>query len=266
MKLERLRTRSGDECLSDLQLDALALGALDAAQARQAESHLSSCSRCSERRQGLGAATRLSAEALARSPRPLGSPTVASVARRSTRRVWLGGALAAAAAAAAALLLVIGRPLLSDGPLPSDGPVPSDGEVVRTKGTSRVGFFVRHAGVVRRGSERERVSPEDALRFVVTSRVPCYVAVLSRDGAGQVSVYHPSGPRAARVEAGVERPLDTSVVLDGVLGEERLYALTCSEPIELAALRDGLRAGTEPAWPAQCSIDRFVLIKQEAKP
>jgi Putative zinc-finger len=260
VKLETLRTRSGDECLSDLQLDALALGVLDAAQARQAESHLSSCPRCSDRRQGLGEATRRSAEVLARSPRPLGSPTAATAARRSSRRVWLGGAMAAAAAAV--LLLVIGR-----APLLSDGRLPSEGDVVRTKGTSRVGFFVRHAGVVRRGSERGRVSPEDALRFVVTSTVPCYVAVLSRDGAGQVSVYHPSGPRAARVEAGVERPLDTSVVLDGVLGEERLYALTCSEPIELAALRDGLRqAGTEPAWPAQCSIDRFVLIKQEAKP
>lgn len=161
----------------------------------------------------------------------------------------------AAAAAAAALLLLIGR-----------SPLRSEGDEVRTKGTSRVGFFVRHAGVVRRGSERERVTPGDALRFVVTSSVPSYVAVLSRDGAGQVSVYHPSGPRAARVEPGVERPLDTSVVLDEVLGEERLYALTCSEPIELAALSDGLRQGDgEPAWPKACSIERFTLIKHEAK-
>jgi hypothetical protein len=260
VKLERLRTRSGEDCLSDLQLDALALGALDAAQARQAESHLSSCIRCSERRQGLAEATHVSAEALARSPSLPGSPPTAKAARRSTRRVWVGGAMAAAAAAA--LLLLVGRlPLLSDGELLSDG------DVVRTKGTGSVGFFVRHAGVVRRGNERERVSPGDALRFVVTSTVPRFVAVLSRDGAGQVSVYHPSGPRAARVEPGVERPLDTSVVLDDVLGEERLYALTCSEPVELAAIREGLRqTSTEPAWPVQCSIERFVLIKQGAKP
>lgn len=254
MKLERLRTRSGEECLSDLQLDALALGALDAAQARQAEHHLSSCTRCAERRQGLDDATRGSAEALARSP-SRASLAAGRAARRSTRRAWLGGALGALAAAAALLLLIGRSPLLSDA------------DEVRTKGTSRVGFFVRHAGVVRRGNERERVSPGDALRFVVTSSVPRYVAVLSRDGAGQVSVYHPSGPRAARVEPGVERPLDTSVVLDDVLGEERLYALTCSEPIELAALSDGLRqTGGEPAWPVACSLERFVLIKQEAKP
>ncbi len=57
------------------------------------------------------------------------------------------------------------------------------------------------------------------------------------------------------------------MVLDDVLGEERLYALTCSEPIELAALSVGLRqTSAEPAWPAECSIDRFTLIKQGAKP
>jgi hypothetical protein len=254
VNLERLRTRSGEECLSDLQLDALALGALDTAQARQAERHLSSCTRCSDRRRELGEATRSSAEALARS-RSRVSPTMGKAMRGSSRRAWLGGAVTAAAAAAALLLLIGRSPLLSDG------------DVVRTKGTSRVGFFVRHAGVVRRGSERERVSPGDALRFVVTSSVPSYVAVLSRDGSGQVSVYHPSGPRAARVEPGVERPLDTSVVLDDVLGEERLYALTCSEPIELAAISAGLRqTDREPAWPRACSIERFTLIKQEAKP
>jgi hypothetical protein len=254
VKLDRLRTRSGEECLSDLQLDALSLGALDAAQARQAESHLSSCTRCSERRRELGEATRMSAEALERS-RNRFSPTLAKAPRASSQRAWLGGAMAALAAAAALLLLIGRSPLLSDG------------DEVRTKGTGRVGFFVRHAGVVRRGAERERVTPGDALRFVVTSSVPSYVAVLSRDGAGQVSVYHPSGPRAARVEPGVERPLDTSVVLDDVLGEERVYALTCSEPIELAALSDGLRqADREPTWPTACSIERFTLIKHEAKP
>jgi hypothetical protein len=256
VKLERLRTRSGDECLSDLQLDALALGALDDAQAEQAERHLSSCSRCSERRLELGDATRSSAEVLARSPSRRSSAVMSGqAARRPTRRAWLGGAVAATAAAAAVLLLIVQSPLLSSG------------DTVRTKGTSRVGFFVRHAGVVRRGGERERVSPGDALRFVVTSSVPSYVAVLSRDGAGQVSVYHPRGPRAARVEAGVERPLDASVVLDDVLGEERLYALACSVPIEVAAVSDGLRrTNTEPAWPVECSIERFVLIKEEAKP
>jgi anti-sigma factor RsiW len=233
VKLDRLRTRTSEDCLSDLQLDALALGALDAAGARQAESHLAGCTRCSDRRRELDDATRSSADVLARGSMPLSAPTTAKAPRRSSRRVWLGSAMAAAAAAA--VLLLIGRsPLLSDGLL-------SDRDVVRTKGAGRVGFFVRHAGVVRRGNERERVSPG--------------------------SVYHPSGPRAARVEPGVERPLDTSVVLDDVLGEERLYALTCSEPIELAALRDGLRqTGAEPAWPVECSIDRFTLLKQGAKP
>jgi hypothetical protein len=255
VNLERLRTRSGDECLSDLQLDALALGALGEIQTQQAERHLSSCARCSERRQALAETTRSSADVLARSSSSASPAPIRLAARRSARRAWLGGAVGALAAAAA-LLLVLGRSPL----LPS-------GDTVRSKGTSRVGFFVRHAGVVRRGNERERVSPGDALRFVVTSSTATYVAVLSRDGAGQVSVYHPSGARAARVEPGVERPLETSVVLDDVLGEEHLYALACSAPIEVAPLRDQLqRSAAEPAWPAECTVERFVLIKEATKP
>jgi hypothetical protein len=253
VKLERLRTRSSDDCLSDLQLDALALGALDDAKTEQAHLHLSSCSRCSDRRQELAEAARSSADILAHSPSP--ALRTRQATRRSGRRAWLGGAVGAVAAAAA-LLFVIGRTSLLPG-----------GDTVRSKGTSRVGFFVRHAGVVRRGSDRERVSPGDALRFVVTSSEPSYVTVLSRDGAGQVSVYHPSGPRAARVEPGVERPLDASVVLDDVLGEERLYALACSAPVEIAPISDGLRrTNAEPTWPVECSVERFVLIKEGENP
>jgi anti-sigma factor RsiW len=255
VNLERLRTRSGDECLSDLQLDALALGALGETQTREAERHLASCSRCSERRQALAETTRASADVLARSASSASPVPMRRAARRSARRVWLGGAVGTLAAAAA-LLLVLGR-----------SPLTESGDTVRSKGTSRVGFFVRHAGVVRRGDDRERVSPGDALRFVVTSSTTTYIAVLSRDGAGQVSVYHPSGPRAARVEPGVERPLETSVVLDDVLGEERLYALACSAPIEVAPVGDSLRrSAAEPAWPGECSVERFVLIKEAAKP
>lgn len=253
MTLEKLRTRAGDDCLSDLQLDALELGALEASRAEQARRHLAECGRCSARQRELGAETRASAEVLASQPRRVGAAPRGSktAQRRSSPRAWAGG-VAAALAAAAALLLVVGR--LSP-------PTGEDG--VRSKGTSRVGFFVRHAGVVRRGSERERVVPGDALRFVVTSSVPSYVAVLSRDGAGQASIYHPSGVRAARVEPGVERPLDASVVLDDVLGEERLFALACSAPVELEPLLEALRSSAaDPSWPAQCSIERFVLVKE----
>lgn len=257
MKLERLRTRADDECLSDLQLDALELGALDAGRSAQAEAHLARCERCAERRRALAEATRVSARRIAASPlqaltRARPDAAAGGVGpRRAAGRRWLAGA-GAALAAAAALLLVVGREPLDPGG-------------VRGKGASHVGFFVKHGAAVRRGAVRERVSPGDALRFVVTSTAPRYVAVLSRDGAGQVSVYHPRGPRAERVEPGVERALDASVVLDDVLGEERLYALTCSAAIELAPLGAALRrAGAEPAWPAECSVDRFVLIKAPA--
>jgi hypothetical protein len=254
MKLERLRTRSGEECLSDLQLDALALGALEAAQVVRAEGHLASCERCARRRELLGAAARGSAGVLAQKPIPRRSAPLAAAARRPMWRAGLGAAGAGLAAAAALLLFIV-----------RSEPAPN-GDVLRSKGSSRMGFFVKHGGVVRRGNERERVSPGDALRFVVTSSEPRYVAVLSRDGAGQVSVYHPEGPRAERVEPGVERGLDASVILDDVLGEERLYALSCSTPIEIAGLSVQLRDSEgEPAWPAECTTDRFMLIKERVK-
>src|SRR4051812_37563709 len=101
MKLTDMRTRSGDDCLSDLQLDSLAVGTLDGGQAAQAERHLSSCDRCSTRRQGLAAATLASAALLPSSPSQ-GRPAsgIGPSARTRARQAWLGRVVAAAAVAA----------------------------------------------------------------------------------------------------------------------------------------------------------------------
>jgi hypothetical protein len=233
MTLEALRTRSSDDCLSDRRLDALLAGELEGETRALAEQHLSECGRCAARRDEMAgdAAAFLAAH-----------PPVAKVVRLAPRRRWLWGA---GLAAAAALFLVVRMPAPAE----------------RTKGSGSVGFFVRHGESVRRGGPGERVMPGDALRFVVTQREPSHVAVLSRDAAGQASVYFPAGARALRVEAGVERALDSSVILDEVLGAEQLYALRCKEPVELAPLRAYLGASSEPSWPAGCEVERIALLK-----
>ena len=251
MTLQGMRTRTSDDCLSDRRLDALLAGELDGNAQDQAERHLASCARCAERRSALSAdavsflAAHPPDHARVLSGRSDHGPGVAPVvARRRARGLWWGAGTALAAAAA--LLLMVR---------------PHDLEE-RSKGPGSVGFFVRHGEKVRRGGPNERVLPGDALRFVVTQREPSYVAVLSRDAAGQASVYFPAAARAVRVEAGVEKAVDTSVVLDDVLGTERLYALRCERPIELAPLRAQLGASaSEPAWPEGCQVERLTILK-----
>jgi hypothetical protein len=239
MKLEALRTRTGDACLSDRRLDALLAGELDDAARGEAELHLGDCARCAARRQELAGAGAAFLEAHPPAA-PVRQPVRLALRRRAA--LWASAGLAAAAA----LLLLVRTP----------------SEEVRSKGTGSVGFFVRHGESVRRGGPGERVMPGDALRFVITQREPSYVAVLSRDAAGQASVYFPAAQRALRVEAGVDRALDSSVILDDVLGSELLIALRCSAPIELAPLRAQLEATTsEPTWPAGCEVERLTLLK-----
>lgn len=253
MTLESLQTRVSDACLSDRRLDALELGELEGDALEKAERHLLDCARCSDRRALLAQAADTDSALMAQQPTFVPGRTRAEQPRMRDRskaaRVlpWLGGF----AAAAAALIVVLRMP------------AEPEADLVRTKGMGSIGFFVRHGGSVRRGQSGEQVAPDDALRFVVTSGVARYVAVLSRDGAGHASVYYPNGSTAARVEAGVDRPLGASVVLDGVLGEERLFALACGEPTELAPLLAGLsKALAEPTWPASCTVERITLFKE----
>jgi hypothetical protein len=239
MTMEALRTRIDEDCLSDRRLDALSAGELESEAAGAAREHLARCARCAARREALAR----DAEAfLAAHPAPPAQRVVALSTRRRPRALWWSAGLAAAAA-----LLFMVR-----------SPEPQE----RSKGEGSVGFFVRHGDTVRRGSSGERVMPGDALRFVVSQREPSHVAVLSRDAAGQASVYFPAGEHAVLVDAGVEHALDSSVILDEVLGTERLYALRCTRAVELAPLRARLAASeVEPAWPQGCQVERLTLLK-----
>jgi hypothetical protein len=256
-------TRPAD-CLSGLALDRLRAGELGGAREAAARAHVAGCARCAGL---LDAATREAGTPGALPPRRMPSapaPSPAPVfldrldrldleaARRRRRRVMTGGGALAAAAAAAVLLFHLG---------PGTGP----GTGVRIKGNARLGFYVKHGDDVRSGSAGERVEPGDTIRFTVTTRAPCWVAVMSRDGSGHASVYYPAGSeRMAAVDAGNDVALPAATTLDGVPGAERICAFFCERPLDNEPLRlelEGSGAAEQRPPPAGCTRDCLTLDK-----
>jgi hypothetical protein len=206
-------------CMSELAIDRLLAGELAAIDADVARSHAAGCTRC-----GALLDDALVAERDFRALPPLDLP--ASPARRYA---IAAGAVAAAAAAVIAIVALPGR----------------DDAGTRTKGQPILGCFVSHAGDVRRADLAERVRPGDAIALFSTATEPGWLAVTSVDGAGVRSVYVPPQPYAA----GREQVVPLSIVLDGVLGPERITGIFCPGPFDVAAPPEG------------CTTDTFTLEK-----
>ncbi|MCY1019707.1 DUF4384 domain-containing protein [Pyxidicoccus sp. MSG2] len=108
------------------------------------------------------------------------------------------------------------------------------------------------------------LAPGDVLQFEVKAAEDGYVAVLSRDGQGTVTVYHPfGGTEAARYQAA--RPmLPAAIELDGVRGHEEVYALHSSQPFALdqavAALKEGRKL--EDAAPKGVAVEHVGFDKR----
>jgi hypothetical protein len=242
-----IRTR-GAECVSDLQLDARFTGELEPEVAAQMDAHLEGCERCRVRMARL---ERARSAFLAPGPvfeRP-GPRRPSPSGLRRLRPRWLMP-LSAGAALAAALALAFLPPRESGEP------------ALRSKGGERIGLFIKRGALVRRGASGAHVQPGDQLRFTYSTDVDRYLAIVSIDGAGKRSLYFPDGARAARVERADDQPLSSSIVLDDVLGRERVIALFCARPIELAPLL----AGSERPWavPQSCRAAEPILIKEAA--
>ena len=239
-------------CPSRLRFDQLIAGELERAQAEQLEQHAASCARC---RPLLAAQQRGHARFSAQLPPAVrarvaerGGEVGRERSARSRARVWLRWStpLLAAAAALLAYRTWSGAPAE---------------DAVRTKG-SALRFYVLHDGVVRPGSDGERVQPGDRLQFTYTNDQDAYLLIVSIDGAGKASAYYSDGERAASVAAGSGVPLARSTLLDDTLGRETVYALQCAEPIAIAPVLEALqRAPTrEPAAPG-CTVERYALLK-----
>jgi len=174
---------------------------------------------------------------------------------RAKRSQWLGWVSGGVALAAAAVLLFVLRPA-------TDGDTSEQPGSVRTKGSSHIGFFVKHGGEVRRGGDEQVVYPGDQIRFTLTSSKAQHVAILSLDAAGVVSTYYPRGGQSAGVTAVRDQAVDSSVLLDETLGKEQIWGIFCDAPFELEPLRLALqRQGKLPAL-AQCTVDAVTIVKE----
>ena len=227
------RTRSED-CLSDLRLDELSAGELTGPERAAALAHLDACAVCPQRLAALdGARARLGGDKL--------PPLRAEI--RSAPRRW-GPALGVAVACAGIIAFLV---------MPRRLPSPT-----RSKGATQLGFFVTGAEGTRVGGPGETVHPGDRLTFAVSAPAPTHVAILSRDGAGRASVYHPEVP----VAAGRGTLLPTATVLDGTLGGERIVAVFCAEAVATEPLRAALAARDElPPLPDGCRAETVTLEK-----
>lgn len=131
-------------------------------------------------------------------------------------------------------------------------------DTTRAKGHAALGFYRKHGGIITRGGPGERVAPGDVLDFTVASAAPGFVAVISVDGARQVTAYYPAGPLAAAIGVG-EQLLPLAVRLDGVLGTEQLHGLFCDRPAPVAELIAAVARGTTPAG---CVDDTLTIEKR----
>jgi hypothetical protein len=212
-------------CLSDYAVDRVVAGEPRA----ESAAHASGCETCTARiaeRRGEQQAFRRDAP-----PLPLSRPTL-----RQPKRAWL--AVPTLAVAAAVTILLLRPPTTS----------------TRTKGAGQAAAYVKHDGAVRRAVHAEVVAAGDSVQLVTTLTEPSQVAVLGVDGAGAVTVYR----RAATQRAGAEVPLDFSIVLDAVRGEERIFVLYCDGEALDAYAQALAHGGATP--PSGCRVDTLVLV------
>lgn len=120
-------------------------------------------------------------------------------------------------------------------------------ENVTVKGAIALSVFRQRAdGSVNELQPGEPVKPGDRLRFSVKVSEDGFLAVLSRDGAGQPSTYFPFGGRTAAAHAKSQPLLSEAVQLDGVLGAERVWAIFGKAPFELEPLLAQVKRGEAP--------------------
>lgn len=236
MNLDQLRR--GEACASDLALDLSLTGELAPAEAADLRDHLRRCSACSARH---AAMERIRAEPLPELELPARAP-------RASRRPWWQIATPIFALAAAAVVLVFIRRAPTD-------------DATRLKGGVSIRLFIGHGERIRLAGEREQVAPGDVVQVAYTASAPIFLAVLSRDGAGTVSVYFPErGREAWRGAPGADVTLPASTVLDDVHGREALHVVICPQAFELAALVRALEEDRVSAPPA-CQLESFTLEK-----
>jgi len=205
---------------SQLELDTLALDALDPGRATRVRAHLAGCAECREDE-------RISAELRTRFVRdvlPRGLPR-----RVPARRWWLVPALAAA------LVLIV----VAVRPRPA-GRVPDDDLGIKGDATWQV--FANRDGRVFAVHDGTELLPGDQIRFAVTAAGAHYLLVASIDASGAATIYYPYEGTQSMAITGERIEPTGSIVLDAARGPERIYAILSDDPIAAEVVRAQLRA------------------------
>ena len=152
-------------------------------------------------------------------------------------RLLRPAALLAAAAALVVLLLVPWRS--------------PDEPTERIKGGPiELGYFVMEdSGPVVAAPDRI-LHPGDRIQFRLTAPAGGFVHVVGIDQSETVSVYYPLPDETVReFPGGAGRPVPGSVILDEILGAEKVFVLICEQPVARDRLLDKLKS--VPGGPAQ---------------
>lgn len=228
-------------CPSDLAFDNWFSRDLAPEQRLHLEAHLQECARCRRRHAAFS-----EERAAFLAERPWTGPGSHGV-RKKAQRLW--AIVPALAAAAAVTLWLVRTSDVGDGG-------------VRLKGAEHVGYFIEHAQGAERGAPERPVHPGDRIRFTYSSAGPAYLAIYAFDASGVASVYFPAGEIAAHLGPGSDVPLGSTVELDAVLGQERIFALFCDAAFRVESHREALARQKTLGTPAGCRLSAFEWRKE----
>lgn len=217
--------------VSALVLDRRSLGALSEQEARETDDHLGECVVC----RGRLAAQRESFESFERYVLPALLPRLESRSQRFSISRLAAWFVVPVLALAALVVVVLPHGAVRD--------------EVAVKGGANLQIFARRGSQVFAATDGARLQPGDALRFAIQPGGLPYLLIVSRDGAGQVSVYYPfGGTESARLDPDKRSELPGSVELDATLGEERIFAVLSRQPLEAAKVSARLAGpATDPS-------------------
>lgn len=230
--------------LSSEVLDLLMLSALPDVEADAAKQHLGACAVCTGKWEALQSdAQRFSQFVFPRTVEKVVERTKGSFFSRFklTVLVPLAGLAAAFAVVAA-----------------TGGGQTEDDLYVGVKGDPTLEVYASRAGGGAFAVTNDvALKPEDRIRFVVNPAGGKYLLVVSRDGAGAISVYYPFGEqKSALVASNTKSELPGSVELDGTLGNERLFAIFSNEPVNASTVESALKAGDALQLPGTRVVEK----------
>ncbi|MBI3181199.1 MAG: hypothetical protein HYZ28_03545 [Myxococcales bacterium] len=157
---------------------------------------------------------------------------VARYERAARRRWWaLPAVLAPLAAGAFAIGLVL------------DFPTEDEPSFI-TKGGVTLTVHLRRGESSERLAKGVELSAKDAVRFELRAPGKGFAAVIGKDSAGKVTVYHPFGVLEAAAYEPAQPLLPTAIELDATKGREQLWGLWSDRPFGLGEATEALRSGS----------------------